>query len=816
LIYEVVWQRMLCLVFGNTTFAVATILCSFMGGLALGSLYFGKRADSCKNPLRFFSYLELGVGVFALFFPLALSGISVVYRSLPLAYHQNPSLVVLVKFTLCFLVLLVPAFLMGGTLPALAKVFVRTRSGMGRDVGRLYGINTLGGAFGGFLAGFFLIKSFGVHATTMMAAVVNIVVGLIAWRLNREVRRGEPEEKEAPLIPSAKSFVRVALLAVYAFSGFCALAYEVLWTRMLTFVLHNSTYAFTIILTSFLVGSALGSFLLGALADIRKQRIKLLAFTQIFIGIFAILSVWEFIRLDAMTMALTEAGGRWLSFVEARYAVSFAVMFAPTFLLGVAFPLVTRIIVESFQELGRTVGTVYAANASGCVLGAFAAGFLIIPFVGISQGVLLVAFLNLILGLLCLACDALVGNRPGHSGIAAISLFAGAMVLMTVAPTIELQRRDPSDKLIFYREGASATAGVIVRADGTKVLSLNGIEEVPTEYSAMRTFSLLGHLPCLLHKDPKEALVVCFGAGIASGAMARHPLRHIDVVEISPEAIAANVCFLKENQAVLADPRVNLVLDDARSFLLTTDKAYDVISCDATHPRASDSYVLYTREFYELCRKRLSPDGIMCQWVPLHAVPESEYKRILKTFQSVFPQAMLMYANDRFTLLVGVNGELAVDFTLLAERLGDKTISGDLSPFYADDPFALLRCFVMGPESLARYTGAPAINTDDRPHLQFSREPMNEETTSLNLRGLIDFLESPAPLLTHMGEQSEEVKARLAKGIQSQAHVMRAEAYRLKGAMQKAVFEYRQALAIDPDDNNARHLLGRIENPPLN
>jgi len=774
LVYEVVWQKMLALVFGNTTFATATILASFMCGLALGSLYFGRVADRYGKPVRLYAYLEVGIAVFAILFPFILSGISVIYISISQHLTTTLYLLNLTKFALCFLVLVIPSFLMGGTLPVISKFFVERLDTLSWRVGSLYGINTLGGVIGAFTAGFLLIDSLGTRETTYGAAVVNVLIAGTALVLSRFLASEgsvRPRERDVEAEGTDRQVyprhIPTIVLIVYALSGFCALAYEVLWTRVLVFFLGNSIYAFTTMLTTFLLGLGLGSLIFARFLDKRRHLLVFLAFIEIFIGLSALLSIWEFTRLDHfLSVSFSTLGRTWYGMIGTRYFGSLLVMFIPTVLMGMAFPLVNKIYVSNLARLGHGVGNLYSVNTFGAVVGSFAAGFLLIPAVGITRSIMLIAVANLVLGAVVLFSSLLARHRVkwGTAGVVAILLVVVAATIIT--PGIKLQGLLPGEELLYYKEGSATTVAVVQFEEGGKFLLVNGTGEVPTDYDSLLTFHMIGHLPCLLHEDPKKALIICFGAGIASGAVAEHSLEEIDAVEISPEVIAANKLFLEENQAVLDDPRLSLTMEDGRNYLLRTTNRYDVITSDATHPGASDSWVLYTREFYELCRERLNPDGMMAQWLPIHNLAHADYRTILKTFQTVFPDTTLWFTNG-YTLMVGGKKELTIDFSLLAQRLQDEKVKEDLAQFGLDDPIAFLSTFVMGKEAIVEYTLGVPINTDNRPVIRFSERNFMERGGPKSvydvLSGLDRFSESVIPLLTNMGDEASLIKSRLTE-----------------------------------------------------
>jgi spermidine synthase len=560
-----------------------------------------------------------------------------------------------------------------------------------------------------------------------------------------------------------------------------------------------------VMLTTYLLALALGSFLYARVLSRSRNPLRVLALVETLIGVFALLSLWAFSRLGNTTDYLyRRLGNGWHALLVARYAGSFLVMFIPTLLIGVTFPLVNRMYAGSPHTLGRSVGTTYAVNTVGCILGSFVAGFVLIPAMGITKSIVLVGLLNAALG----AALAVFGLQRTQRDIRTFAVNSAALVAVSVLAAtssgIILQRVNRGDTLLYYHEGSSSTVAVVRNDEGYNDLLVNGIYEVPTDYGALRTFHMLGALPLLLHHDPQNALVLCFGAGITTGSVAQHGLARIDAVELSPEVIAANPYFAAENQAVLGDPSVHLTENDGRNYLLQTIARYDVIISDATHPDSGDSWVLYTREFYELCRSRLNPRGIMTQWLPLHALAPIDYKTILKTFQSVFPQTTLWFTNEH-TVMVGATDTFTIDVERLAGRLQDPDVKKDLAPFFFDEVDAILASFILGPRSIADYTRGAAINTDNHPFVLSSEMRSRVNTISLNLMELSGATESISPFLTKAPPGPFETY----RGALT--HLLRAQSFYYQGLPHEQMNEYRKALAIKPGDDNITQLLGIAE-----
>lgn len=844
LIYEVVWQRMLSLVFGNATFATATILACFMSGLALGSFYFGRLVDKYKEPLKLYAYLEAGIGVFAILVPFMISGITAIYISIYQHFHTTFYFFSLLKFALCFVVLLIPTFLMGGTLPVISKLFVREFEKLGRGVGSLYGTNTFGAVVGTFCAGFFFIILFGAKETTYIAAATNILIAGVALGLNKfsfpddsknainlqhKGRKykgkniGEIDHQAYP------KHVFHVVLFVYALSGFCALAYEVLWTRVLVFFFSSTTYAFTIMLTTFLFGLALGSLIFGKFIDKMKNLLNLLnllALIEVLIGLFAIASIWELSKLDGLIGNFYK-GESWYTFVVARYVGAFLIMFIPCLLMGISFPLVCKIYTQNRERLGTYVGNIYSANTIGCVLGAFAAGFIMIPLIGITNSIILIASLNLILGVIILFSNPFMRRRLKQAALAgmAVIIVVSILVIPSEKP-LPLYNRVSADikwggEIIFYKEGVGATVTVHQFIDPSdnkvyKMLEVDGVSVAGTTPALRTTQKLQGHLPLLLYesstgKDPKNVFILGLGTGESSYAITCHNIEKVDCLEIVPAEVDAIPYFKEVNKDILNNPKFCLEIQDARNYLLAAQENYDIIESDAVHPGLNIN--IFTREYFQLCKERLSENGIFSTWLPLFYLSEPNLKILLKTFQSVFPYVTVWYSpnyHNRHALLIGTETKLKIDFKLLQQKLQNYEIKKSLEEVGLDDIFTLLSCFITDESKISKCVENSLINTDNRPYLPYyipKQQLFGRETIPKNLE-LLNELSMPVfPYLVNMGEAEIEIKTALRNHFEARRYVFQGIAYDFKGDFENEIYEFKKALAINPKDKNTEYLL---------
>lgn len=821
LIYQVVWARMLIIVFGTTLLAVSTVLSTFMAGLALGSFVFGRWIDRIDRPLLVFAALEIGVGLFALLFPLLNAGLESVYAVLA-PFQGNVYLFSLVRFALCFLLLLLPTMLMGATLPVITKAMVRQLDALGGKVGRLYAANTCGAVLGVLTATFILMEWLGLRGSAYAAAAINFCIAALAWGFGRNfsvVAAGKdaapstaPRRKEhlAPVLEDR--VLRVVLLG-FALSGFAALGYEVAWTRLLIVTFSViSHYEFSIVLIAFLVGLALGSWLCSRFLDGDRDLLSLFGIIELLIGVCGILSIAVLAALPDL-IGLVQSSHSWWTYRGGILAVSFLVMLPPTVLMGATYPLVSRIYTRRLERVGRGLGTVGAVNSLGAVGGAFVTGFLLMPVLGTEWSVKTLAALNIAAGLAALSFHPTLERR--HKQRAWAGSIGLLILLLALVPSDILRQSSkpssPRRKLVFFEESAEGVITVQRQDDGYREMRLNGGGQVPTDYGAMQIFRILGHLPMALHPDPQDVLVIALGGGITLGSVAQHDVDRIHCVELVPEVItAARQHYSEFNYGVLDDPSaagIELIVDDGRNYLLSTSRTYDVITGDATHPTSADSWVLYTRDFYELCRAHLQEGGIMVQWLPYHGLPVEDYKTILRTFQSVFPHATLWRTNN-FSLMAGSLEPLAIDFPLLERRLAVPRVRRSLDEADLGDPFSLLSCFFMDAETLRRYVGTGPLNTDDHPYISFVGPRGFGRGAWEILSDIEPHQTSVLPLLTNLDQSilpANVVEAKLGAYLRSKAHGIKGDIWRLNRKKKAAAQAYQQALRENPEDGSAAY-----------
>lgn len=810
--YEVVWARKLALVLGNTVYAVSVILAVFFAGLALGSYFLGKWIDKKGQPLKTYAFLELGIGVYA----AATPWIFRLIEKLQVSFGPTSSGFSLLTFIFSFVALILPTALMGGTLPVISKALSVERQAfrVGRDVGLLYFLNTAGAVLGAFLAGFLMIAYLGVNQTIWVAAGINLLIGIVvlassgehrAFRDKRLAARGEKQ-----LTPREEKERRTLYPVLLAFflAGFAALSLEVLWMRVLILTFGSSTYAFSTILTVFLLGIALGSFLASKFLVERENLLFWLAGLEICLGIVVILLTPLLGKLPLLSLSFYKQTAGFATNLQIAFAFSFLVMLLPTLLMGAAFPLVVK--AYSGKRLASSVGEVYAVNTLGGILGSLAAGFVLIPFLGLQEGVIISSLFYFLAGILVLSLLPLSSKVKAGVVFGVILLAAGAFFLPSWDKDVlssgvfvyfqdyleAMEARTEMEKgaLLFYKEGLSATVAVKKDKDNL-YMRINGKTDAST-LGDRENFLLTGHLPLLLHPNPCEVLVIGLGSGITLGAVEQHPVEAIDLVEIEPAVVEGAALFSPFNHNALEDERLQVIVDDGRHFLLTTKKNYDIISSQPSNPWIAGMGNLFTQEYFKLAASHLKDEGLMLQWIQLYSLSSSDLKTAIATFQSVFPYVSSWvppFSDD--LLLVGAKKPFEIDFLALDKKIKEKKVQEDLSGAGIKEAAALLGYFVAGKERLARFSQGAPLNTDNHPILEFSAPfSLGKETIGENLELLLKAQEKPYFLLPNVSPwQKKKIEVNLAL----KENVFRGKIAFTKGNLEDALNYFLEALKID-------------------
>ena len=741
LIYEVLWARMLGLVFGATTLAVSTVLAAFMGGLALGSALAGRLAHRIRKPLSIYGWMEIGIAVYALLVPFLFRWVDNLYALIWQQFQPGFFTFSLWRFVLSCLMLLVPTTLMGATLPVLSAALARHGS---TAVTRLYACNLVGAIVGTLAAGFVLLPSFGVRTTIVIAAVMNVLIGVVAIRL-----QGQPIEPE-PVRPIAvetdrNRFWYFAALA----SGFVTISTQVSWTRILTMVIGSSTYAFSIVVALFLIGLAGGAWFIGRKDVSARLRgtlivVELLTAIGLYVSLFVVNWLpWVLVNLGTKLHVSSWAGLLGLQVFSAMLLV-----LVPALLMGMVMPLVLAwASTDPVQAVAR-VGRAYAINTIGAIAGAFLTGFVLIPKTSTKFALVLSAAVCVVVAGLAyrprsterdpaLRRSLAIGAIPvvilimvlitPRMNLADLSLGVYDTLVRVLAQTREMTTEQATNEsagsnvrqLLMYEEGPTATVSVR-RDDDTISMAINGRTNASDSMFDMPTQVMLGQLPLFVAPRTEKGLIIGFATGITVGAMLQSPIQSVTCIELEPGTVNASRFFEHVNNLPLSDPRTRLIIDDARTYLRVTPERYDIIVSEPSHPWVPGVANLFTQEFFEMGRDRLSDQGIFVQWVQIYQLSTESLRSVLATYTRVFPHVLMFRVGGlnkgKDLLLIGSNQPLTLD--RLRERLTDPRVQKELARVNLSTEREVRSWFVCDETALGPALAGAKINTDDNMHIE--------------------------------------------------------------------------------------------------
>jgi spermidine synthase len=768
LVFEVLWVRYLTLVVGHTTFAVSLVVSSFLAGLVLGSLWIGRIADRLQRPLLVYGVLEGVTAVLAL-------GISWILARLPelLSSAGLPGGGPLaVRGVLSFLAVLPPTFAMGGTLPVLIRFIARELEGLGRSFGVLYALNTLGAALGCGVAGFYLIGAVGLWRTAIIAAALNGLIGLVGTVLHvRLPSQALPAIAPTQAIEAPSAFTRTRrqlLVVAFALCGFASISYEVLWFRVLSTVLDSSTYAFTILLVTFLLGLVIGGLVYSLKLSGRGRELELFVAVEALLAFTGLVSMALLGLSRPVEKILAVQLGGWgpnATYVGMLLHAALVILL-PASLIGIIFPLVVQLTTRHVASAASNVGLLYSVNTLGGIVGSLLMGFVLVPTVGTQWSFVLVCVLNMALALGVQALDPDVQPRARRSMWAGAVLLAVGVLLVPGNLLIRAFAEHVDSRVLFVKEGTDGTLAVLQydnqticdsgryacgpgcreRAFHHQQLLFGSVSYANTVLPRKRYMATLAHLPMLLHPGPQDVLQVCFGTGSTAGSFASYPeLRSLTIVDTNPDVLLAAPHFAEHNHQVAKDPRTHVVFNDGRHFLLAAAGKYDVISFEPPPPRSAGVVNLYTTEFYRLVKQRLAPGGVLSQWIPLEQQPDNLTRGMIASLLEAFSEVTLWIPSDYEAILVASDRPLTVDWERWQHEWSEPRVARSLTDVGFTSPYGLLGTYVAGTEALRRYAqGYPAM-TDDHPRVEYflfnADRPFHPED-------LLALSESPKPRLS--------------------------------------------------------------------
>lgn len=784
LVYEVLWQRALTVVLGVGSFATGIILASWMGGLALGTALGERWAARTERPARLYGILEAVIGGCALLLPLALRAAEGLYPAVYALLDPGPVLFGLVQGLVAGFVVLVPTTLMGATFPLLIEALVPGGRDAGSRLGWLYGAN-VGGAFAGTLiGGFMLLPELGQSGATWVAVGGSLAVAGLAVAMDHASRgaRWEDVVEEAPVIavtPPVDGAPSLALVAVAAgFAGAASMVFEVAWTRLLALQVGASVYAFTTMLATFLMGLSLGAALAGEILRARPAsaaRGFLWAQAATVASVAISLQLLPLLPLAYLKVYHFVGGGG--TAFGAHLCLAALAMLPSTLAIGTALPFALATAAGGATRVTRPATVIYVANTVGAVVGTLGAAFGLLPVLGVVGTALLAVGLELV-ALLVMGAPSWGRARGAATTVGAAALL-GLLVWVTppwdpllmaaglykrVGELDGMTRENLQSythknlEILYYSEGlnSAVSVGHSLKTDNTW-LANNGKVDASTQ-GDLATQLMVAHLPLLLHDAPQRVAVIGLASGITLGAVTRHPVKEVEILELEPAIVEASHFFDAHNDRPLEDPRVHLHLGDARNRLLLEREAWDVIVSEPSNPWITGVSSLFTLEFWQLARSRLAPGGVLCQWIQLYELGPRDLQMLLRTFHAVFPEVLLFGSlSDADIMLVGSMAPLTLDRGRFEARMMQPEVEASLGRIGVKDWHDLAVWYVMGTREIEALAGEGPLNTDDNAAIEF-RAPLflGVETATENLRLLLEHRSGPEALVALAPEGVEE------------------------------------------------------------
>jgi spermidine synthase len=859
---QVVWSKALGLIFGHTAYAVATVLAVFMAGLAAGSAWIGWRSDGWKYPVAAYGWMELGVAATAAISLAGLAGVRAAYVAAYPHAAGNAAALLALRFAGAAIVLFLPTFLMGGTLPVLVRGLARGSPELGSRLSRLYWINTSGAVAGTFAAGFLLLPILGLRHTLAIAVSLNLIAGALALWISRGEQTAARPTGDSPreMSPAASAGSSRFLLICFAIVGASAMSYEIGWTRLLSTQLGSSTYAFTLMLGTFLAGIVLGSALFDRWSCRHRTTSATFALTQTATAIAALAFLVFFTRLiEVLPPILRATHESFRGLVLAQFATSALAMLPTAVAFGFNFPAAVLLLAGPRSPAasdddpgansgeGSSVGRAYAWNTLGAIVGAVAAGFWLLPRMGGFHLIAATAAANL-------ALAAVLSLRSGRRSWK-IAGFAANLALIAVAAMIGFSSYfyDPAvasfntimywnlyDRpltlrenahlvdVVYFKDGLNSTISVAKTED---YISIRTNGKVDASNHDVVTQLLVGHIGALAH-PPRRVLLIGFGSGMTASALAGYSeLERLDVVEIEPAVIAAAPLLTQLNRDVLRDPRVHVTLDDARNFLFTTRERYDLIISEPSNPWIAGVATLFTSEFYRAVQARLAPGGVFVQWAQAYSLYPEDLRMLVGTFLGEFHGATLWHGDAPDLILMAPSPPSPEILRRTRDVFDRPRLHEDFRQLGMEKPEGFFGFYLLDDAGLRKFASGARINTDDLTLLEYHAprsllahglEDKNRDAILLNQQSPIpDDLSAEdrdeslaAAAATSINLEDGDSATRFLRGLDARPETATIAVARGRAALTQAGFRtayhaFDAALALDP--NSIPAAWGRAE-----
>jgi spermidine synthase len=735
LIYEIVWFQLLTLSVGSSAISLAVVLGTFMGGMCLGSLLLPRFISRAQHPLRVYALLEAGIGLLGIIILFALPYAGGLYTAIGGPGTRG----LMLRGLISAIVLLPPTLLMGATLPAIARYVEASPRGVSW-LGFFYGGNIAGGVFGCLLAGYYLLRVFDTTVATFVAVALNAAVAALGFFIAQLAPYTAPEE-QARSEESADGAVWRPVYVTIALSGLTALGAEVLWTRLLSLTLGATTYTFSLILAVFLIGLGGGSSIGALIARSVRNPRAALGWCQL--GLTLALAWAAALLARAMPFWPINpelAPSPWFTF-QLDFNRAFWTVLPGAMLWGASFPLALAAVGRRGQDPGRLVGSVYAANTLGAIIGAVVASLLMIAWLGTQQAqrvMIVIAAISASVMLIPFASDSNSVRFTARSGVhAVLALVLAALSVWSVAriPNMlvaygryAVTWMNHPREFLFVGEGRNSSMAVTRQPDGVLNYHNAGKVQASSMIQDMRLQRMLGHLTTLVPESADTVLVIGCGAGVTAGAVSIDPVvKHEVIAEIEPLVpYVVSTYFSEHNFAVVQNPKVHVQVDDARHYLLTTKQKFDAITSDPFDPWVKGAASLYTKEFFQVMRDHLNDDGVVTVFVQLYESGMAAVKSEVATFLEVFPNGVVFgnthQGGGYDVVLLGQKSDRPIDVDRIEQKLRRPEYAGvaqSLSEIGFNSAIDLFSRFAAQGPMLREWLADAQVNRDRNLRLQY-------------------------------------------------------------------------------------------------
>ncbi len=798
--YEVAWNRYLSLILGTTVKAATLILSTFMAGFGAGAVILGKKADKTRNINLLLSSLFAGIGTFSILNYFLIGNLAEFIRTMSL----SPQLTDLLIHSGSVLLLLIPSFIMGGIIPVISKIIINSDDKIAEKLGRIYAFETLGSTIGGLITGFVLLRYAGQFYSLLTVSVLSFLSGGYIF-FSKRFKVSLPIKKEhfsnnKNNKPDESKTAKYATFIV----GFALLSMQILWIRVFRIYFANTAYTFALIASFVILGYYLGSSYYKKKGELYKDNNRLMLKTLLLLSFALTLSLPLLYFFPNLFMFPFEKqiANHFFRLLIVPSLASIIIILPPAIISGFAFPLACKMNTSNSQSVSSNVGKIMMINTLGAALGPVIAAFVLIPAFGVGKSIfILVLFL---LGITFFTFKKFKDKK--YAFTKKIIIGKAALLLLLLIAMKEIQFLPPSlikfdKKVLAYketREGTVIVANEKKKGVFGKTSFVNNSAVIGSNFDALKAVKMVGHIPFFAGLKCNNALVIGFGIGVTTSAIASHKeVKHIDCVEMVPGLVEAASHYKDLNFRVYKDKRLHIIPGDGRYYLQTSNKKYDLISCDPTHP-VLGSGNLYTQDYFRQCYEHLTPQGMVSQYLPLHKLRLEDLLGIIKSFDSVFPESYL-WLGQYHAILIGRKTARKIDFNTWQK----KVYTSAKDEFFWFEPYHIAASLIYDKKKIEEITKKNKINTDDLSYTEFfDFDCFNAENLTANLT----YLSSTRTQVDDVLEGIEK-KYRMDKFTEGNIKMTESLYYMLQNKPKSALNYLREAIKVNPENREYPFLL---------